>query len=159
MKFSGISEGFVVTKNLHWAYYDVNAYAGYMDSNKTIYIVMRGTDSPPHQDMDLDSVLVDYTTWPECNCRVHRGVDRGVNGIYAELYVEFQRLRALKPDYEIQVNGHSLGASLAQLTAMKLEKDGIETKVIAIAGFRVGDADFAAFYNKMTHDHYRVVHH
>ena len=107
--------------------------------------------------MDFDSKLVDYTTWPECNCRVHRGVDRGVSGIYAQLYLEVKRLQALKPDYEIQVNGHSLGAGLAQLTAMKLLKDDIKTKVIAIAGFRVGDPDFAAFYNEVTTDHFRVV--
>jgi hypothetical protein len=82
MNFTGIAEGFIFTKTLHWEYYDVTGYIGYIDSRKTIYISMRGTMTNPNEDMDFDSVLVDYTTWPECNCRVHRGVDRGVNGVY-----------------------------------------------------------------------------
>ena len=57
----------------------------------------------------------------------------------------------------MQVNGHSLGGSLAQLLSMKLLRDGIESKMIGIAGFRIGDADFASFYNSKTYDHFRIV--
>jgi predicted lipase len=40
---------------------------------------------------------------------------------------------------------------------MKLLRSGIDTKVIALSSFRVGDPNFASFYNEMTTDHYRVV--
>jgi len=65
----------------------------------------------------------------------------------------------LKPDYVIEVNGFSLGGSLAQLVSMQLLRSGIETKVIAMAGYRIGDADFAEFYNEMTTDNFRVANH
>ena len=42
---------------------------------------------------------------------------------------------------------------------MKLLSSGIDAKAINIAGFRVGDADFADFYNEMTTDNFRVVNH
>jgi hypothetical protein len=42
---------------------------------------------------------------------------------------------------------------------MKLLRSGIETKVIAVAGYRVGDEDFASFHDAMTTDHFRVVNH
>jgi len=111
--FNGITQGFEYTKTFHWEYYDVTGYAGYHDDRKTIYVVMRGTNSQPNADMDNDMNLTAYTTWPECNCRVHRGIDRGVNGVYPQILEEVQRLQALKPDYTIEVNGHSLGGALA----------------------------------------------
>ena len=88
MQFDGSTIGFVFTKSLHWAYYDVTGYAGYMDSTETIYVAMRGTTSQPNFDMDFDQKLIEYSTWPECKCRVHRGVDTGVNGIYPQVLEE-----------------------------------------------------------------------
>jgi hypothetical protein len=41
---------------------------------------------------------------------------------------------------------------------MKLLKSGVETKLIAIAGFRVGDFDFADFYDTKMTDHFRITH-
>jgi putative lipase involved disintegration of autophagic bodies len=109
--------------------------------------------------MNFDSKLIDYTTWPECDCKVHRGVDRGVNGVYPQVLEEVLRLQAEHPDFIVEVNGHSLGGALAQLLSMKLLKDGIEAKTIDIAGFRVGDPDFAAFANQVSTDRFRVVNH
>jgi hypothetical protein len=82
MNFNGIVEGFQYTKTVHWDYYDVAGFIGYIDSRKTIHIVMRGTTSKANRDMNSDDKLIDYATWPECNCRVRRGVDTGVNGVY-----------------------------------------------------------------------------
>jgi len=82
MNFSGIAEGFVLTKTLKWEYYDVTGFIGYIDSRETIYVSMRGTMTKPNDDMNWDNTMTGYTTWPECDCRVHRGVDRGVNGVY-----------------------------------------------------------------------------
>lgn len=155
-EFFGISKDFTYTKSVYWQYYDVVGYVGYMESVKTIFVVMRGTETKPNQDMDWDAVLTDYTTWPECNCKVHRGVDRGVNGVYPDILLEITRLREQFPDYDVQVTGHSLGGTLAQMVSMKLLRDDIRTKVIAIGGFRCGDPDFADFYNKMNTDHFRI---
>jgi len=92
-EFYGISEDFTYTASVSWEYYDVVGYVGYMESKKTIYVVMRGTVSKPNEDMDWDAILTDYTTWPECNCKVHRGVDRGVNGVYPNILLEVTKLR------------------------------------------------------------------
>jgi len=82
MDFNDLAFGFVYTKTLHWDYYDATGYVGYLDSEKTINVVMRGTKSAENKLMNADTALTDYTTWPECNCKVHRGVDTGVNGVY-----------------------------------------------------------------------------
>jgi hypothetical protein len=45
------------------------------------------------------------------------------------------------------VTGHSLGASVAQLTGMSLIKDGIPVKMINFGALRVGDDYYAKFSN------------
>lgn len=52
-----------------------------MPSQNTIYVAWRGTDSELNEEMDFAWKLVPYDeTWPECECRVHEGIDEGING-------------------------------------------------------------------------------
>ena len=54
--------------------WDVNGFVGYLESDKSIYVTFRGTDSDKNMAMDLNIVLAPYTMWPECaSCTVHAG--------------------------------------------------------------------------------------
>jgi hypothetical protein len=82
MPFTNVVEGFVHTKTVWWEDYDVTGYIGYMPSQETIYVVYRGTQSALNWELDFMVKKVSYEeTWPECNCKVHEGVNMGINHI------------------------------------------------------------------------------
>ena len=109
-KFAGAVEGFVATKVI---YNVISGYIGYLPSDKSIYVAFKGTTTDEEWVVDYDNILVDYTIWPECNCKVHHGWYQAVENIWSDLFTEVSRLSALFPDYQVKVTGHSLGASLA----------------------------------------------
>ena len=58
---------------------------------------------------------------------------------------EVKRLRGKYPDYHVKCTGHSLGAALAQLTAMSLKDNGITVSTLYNFGQpRIGDANYAS---------------
>ena len=63
--------------------------------------------------MDADTNPTPSDTWPECNCKVHAGFNRGVNRVWNDVFAEVSRLQAINPTYKVKVTGHSLGAALA----------------------------------------------
>lgn len=81
------------TKTVWWEDYDVTGYIGYMPSQETIYVVYRGTQSALNWELDFMVKKVSYEeTWPECNCKVHEGVNMGINHINEEVFPEVVRL-------------------------------------------------------------------
>lgn len=52
--------------------------------------------------------------------------------------------------------GMSYGAGCAQIAGMALTKDGFDTKMISMAGARMGDDDYAAFSTSVWKDQYRM---
>lgn len=70
--------------------------------------------------MDLDTIKTRYTTFPDCRCEVHRGFYLAEQKVIDEIIAEVTRLKKLADfaSYSIKTTGHSLGAALAQLTAM-----------------------------------------
>ena len=97
--------------------------------------------------MDIDTNPAKYDTWPECNCRVHAGFNRGVNRVWDRVLSEVTRLQAINPTYKVKVTGHSLGAALAQLCGMRLVQAGFDVSMINFGQPRTGDSDYAAFSN------------
>ena len=97
--------------------------------------------------MDIDTNPAKYDTWPECNCRVHAGFNRGVNRVWDTVLKEVTRLQALNPTYKVKVTGHSLGAALAQLCGMRLVQSGFDVSMINFGQPRTGDDTYAAFSN------------
>lgn len=83
-------------------------------------MAFEGTQSNRQSDMDADTNPTPYDTWPECNCRVHAGFNRGVNRVWNDVLTEVTRLQTLYPNYKVKTTGHSLGAALAQLCGMRL---------------------------------------
>ena len=72
--FDESATGFVVTKAfLKDTQFDITGYIGYLPSDTSIYIIFRGSVSADNYDAVYMDDLVEYTKWPACNCRVHKG--------------------------------------------------------------------------------------
>ena len=71
--FTGVTEGFITTKVVYDATYDVEGFIGVLPSDASIYVTFRGTDSVLNTYVDGLIDKVAYSMWPECNCKVHMG--------------------------------------------------------------------------------------
>lgn len=155
--FKGPTEGFVVTKVIYNAEDDTQGYIGYLPSDKSIYVVYRGSESVQNWITNLNAFKTPYTSFPECNCEVHKGFYAAEQKVIAEVIDEVKSLQNAKSGYSVKVTGHSLGAALAQLTSMDIVKAGIPTSVYNFGQPRTGDQMYAKFSNEKVTT-YRVVH-
>ena len=77
--------------------------------------------------------------------QVHRGFATALESVWGQVLAA---VRELGPDRPIFVCGHSLGAALAQLAAMRLVGHGRNVAAVYVYGSpRVGNADFCDAYN------------
>lgn len=155
--FKGPTTGFVVTYVISDTNSDTQGYVGYLPSDKSIYVTYRGSQDIRNWITNLDAWKVAYTTYPECNCQVHKGFYEAEQKVIGGVLSEVKRLRGLYSTYAVKVTGHSLGAALAQLTSMDLIKAGISCSVYNFGQPRTGDKAYANFANgKVTT--WRVTH-
>lgn len=123
--YSGVVSGFVATKVISNIANDVEGFVGYLPSDKSIFVVFRGSISIRNWLTNLTTTKTNYTTFPACfNCQVHEGFYYATKSVYPDVLKEVQHLKALYPTYAIKTTGHSLGGALAQLTAMELLNSG-----------------------------------
>ncbi len=138
---------------------DVEGFVGYLPSDKSIFVVFRGSESVRNWITNLSADKTNYTTFPACtNCQVHSGFYSATKSVYPDVLKEVQRLRALYPTYAIKTTGHSLGGALAQLTAMELLNSGYAVSMINFGQPRVGEVNYAKFSSTKMPSQYRVVH-
>ena len=139
--FKGPTEGFVVTGIIEdvrsdtegffllFAFFfflmiimekTLEGFIGYLPSDKSIYVAYRGSSSTRNWITNLDVVKTAYTSYPECNCEVHKGFYDAEQVVISKVISEVKRLKSLPviSTYSIKTTGHSLGAALGQLTAM-----------------------------------------
>jgi hypothetical protein len=158
MVLSGPAKGFVVTGTIYDIPTDLQGYIGYLDSTKSIHIVLRGSSSILNWLDDFEVKQVPYDSWSECDCKVHNGFYKAALGLSDETIRQVKLLKITKPDYKIYINGHSLGASVADLLSMELLKKHIETIFYGYGKPRVGDISYAEFVNFKNKNHYRHTH-
>jgi hypothetical protein len=158
MKITGPAKGFVYKDTLYDEKTDLQGYVGTLSSTKTIYVVFRGSSSTMNWLDDFEVKLVPYTTYPECNCKVHYGFYRSALGVSNKTVEVVKSLQKTYPTYSVVVTGHSYGASCAQLIAMELERKGVRVKLYDYGQPRVGDKKYAAFVNTVVSEYYRTTH-
>lgn len=162
--FKGPTAGFVVTKVIYDAKDDTQGYVGYLPSDKSIYVVYRGSESIKNWITNLDAFKVSYTSFPECDCQVHKGFYQAEQKVISGVISEVRALQQQLSGYVVKVTGHSLGAALAQLTSMDLIKAGIPTSVYNFGQPRTGDQKYAQFATskvttwRVTHNKDEVPH-
>lgn len=119
--FQGPTKGFVLTSIVDNLIHDTEGYVGYLPSDRSIYVVFRGSISTRNWLTDFNAFKTPYLTFPECNCEVHEGFYKTEQNVIDRIIREVNRLKTFLPsDYAVKVTGHSLGAALAQLAAMDL---------------------------------------
>jgi predicted lipase len=158
MQIGGPAIGFAYKDMLYDAKTDLQGYIGVLTTTKTIYVVIRGSSSKMNWLDDFEVRKVDYTTYPECHCKVHNGFYRSALGVSNYTINAVKTLQKSYPTYSIVVTGHSYGASSGQLLAMELERNGIKTKVYNYGQPRVGDTKYATFVNSVISEYFRTTH-
>ena len=156
MILDGYATGFEYRDTLYDPHTDVQGYIGVMPSTKTVYVVIRGSSSIMNWLDDFEVSLVDYNTYPDCECHVHRGFYHSAMEIHNKT---IDIVRVLRKEYpKVVVTGHSYGASVGTLLAMELIRAGIDTDIYNYGQPRVGDAVFAEFANKIVPEYWRMTH-
>ena len=158
MKLAGPATGFVYEETLYDVKTDLQGFIGYLSAKKTIYVSIRGSSSALNWLDDFEVKLVDYITWPSCNCKVHNGFYRSVEGITNKTINTINILKKRYPTYSVVMTGHSYGASTVQLLAMELEKKGITVEIYNYGQPRVGDEMYAGFVNTVIKEYWRFTH-
>jgi hypothetical protein len=158
MELTGPAKGFIVEDILYDVKTDLQGYIGYMKNYKTIYVSLRGSSSVMNWLDDFEVRLVDYTTWPECRCKVHNGFYKSALGVKDKMIASVKLLKVRFPTYKVVVTGHSYGAACGQLLAMELERVGINVEVYDFGQPRVGNEMYADFVNTQIVSNWRFVH-
>lgn len=156
-EFKGPTAGFKLTYVISDSSTDTQGFIGYLPSDNSIYVTYRGSSSIRNWISDLDAFKTAYTSFPECNCQVHKGFYAAEQKVIGGVLTEVKRLRGVYPTAAIKVTGHSLGAALAQLTSMDLLKAGLSCSVYNFGQPRVGDQAYAKFATGKV-DTWRVTH-
>ncbi|KAI7892788.1 lipase [Mucor mucedo] len=141
--------------------HDTTGFILKSDSQKTINLVFRGTNSLRQTILDLVMIKKDYT--PAFGTQVHAGFYNSFLEVADEYFPYLQREIILHPDYKVVVSGHSLGGVQALFAALDLyQRDSrFNTKnlsVYTVGSPRVGDANFANYVKSTGIPYYRSVH-
>ena len=108
---------------------DLQGFIGYIPNQKKIYIAYRGTSSYYNWMNDLEVRLVNYNTYPECQCKIHNGFYKSALNIKNQTLDSLLELKKENPTYEIIVTGHSYGAAVAQIVAMELINEKMQLEL------------------------------
>jgi predicted lipase len=114
-----------------------NPYFGFIAvREKAVYIAIRGTQTLDEWIKDFDAEPVELQ-----NFRVHAGFNSVLESLFPSIRQAIWGLA--RADFEICIVGHSLGAALASLLALKLSGGtSLPISCIAFASPRVGDENF-----------------
>lgn len=127
--FNGPTEGFVVTHVVNdWK--ATNGFVGYLPSDKSIYAAFRGSSSTRNWITNFRFLKTEYTSFPECNCEVHKGFFQAEQTVFPQVLKAVQKLVKQFPDYDVKVTGHSYGAAMSNLVALDLLKNNIPVKAV-----------------------------
>lgn len=146
--YSGPSEGFVPTHTFTDEGTDTQGYVGYIESQKTIFVVFRGSMSIRNWISDMDSILTSYNT---CDlCFVHHGFFTAYNTVAAQVHEAVKDLHSLHANFNIVFTGHSLGGALATLASIDIlqTSKNVLNPSVYLSTFgspRVGNELFAKF--------------
>jgi hypothetical protein len=141
--------GFEFVATIFDAEHDTHGYIGHSESEATIFVAFRGSESIANWVSNIDTALMDY---PYCDgCKVHEGFYAAEQAVIADVLRVVAELKAAHPSYGVVVTGHSLGAALATYCVFDLQQLGVaNVKMINFGSPRVGNTAFAAWCTDAT---------
>lgn len=157
MTMTGPASGFSVKSVFHDTLSDMQGYVGILPSTQTTYVVFRGSSSVRNWIDDFEVRKTPYISFSgKCaDCNVHNGFYEMTQRLFSEI------LGTVSSTYHsghLVVTGHSEGAAVAQLTCMEFQSYDIDCELYNFGQPRVGDADYAAFANKVLSHLWRFTH-
>lgn len=158
MIVSGPASGFIYSKTLYDPKTDLQGFTGIIKTQKKIYVAYRGTSSYTNWMDDLEVKQVPYTTYTECNCKIHHGFYISGLNIKNQTLDSVRLLKKEYPNYGIIITGHSYGAAISQIIGMELIKEGIDIEIYNYGQPRIGDKKYADFVNTKLKSYWRFTH-
>ncbi|KAI9495081.1 catalysis At the Interface: the anatomy of A conformational change in A triglyceride lipase [Zychaea mexicana] len=145
--------------------YDTNVLIARSDSEKTIYIVFRGSVSIQNWLADLTATLVPYPD-ASLTAYVHTGFLASYTEVQSKLMSTVKSQMNAHSEYKVAVTGHSLGGATALLCALDLHQQGVSNiELFTFGQPRVGNAAFAKYvvdtgipYKRTVHERDTVPH-
>ena len=137
---------------------DLQGFVGYMVNSKTIYVTFRGSSSGLNWIEDFRIEKIPYTTFPSCNCEIHKGFYDSALSVKDNVIHSVTKLIKILNYNTIIVTGHSYGAAVAQIIGMELLNVGILCQVYNFGQPRIGDDNYSKFVNSKLYDYWRFTH-
>lgn len=138
---------------------DAQGFVGILPAEEAIYVAFRGSSSYINDIEDIMAWKVDYTSFPECECKVDKGFYYAEQSVTSKVVRAVQENLARYPTYKVTVTGISFGAAVAQLISMDLQKYNIPCTLINFGQPRTGDETYSNFVKSQTGlTSWRVVH-
>lgn len=135
---------------------NIQGYAGYFVKENAILVAFRGSVDIKNWVYNIDTAQTGY---PACSgCAVHNGFYSAYKGVAPLVRTEVDRLVALYRTAKLVVTGHSLGGAMAVLAALDMKE--IYGKIDYVYTYgqpRVGNANFAAFYEQRVPQSFHVI--
>jgi hypothetical protein len=132
------------------------------DRSGNTFATFRGTESMKDAETDADARFV-AAPWAGGG-NVHAGFSGALDSVWPDMQAAIRQARTAAGDKgDVVFAGHSLGAGLTTLAAMRATSEGLlpantaRTKVYPVASPRVGDEQFAAAYNEKLPQTHRLV--
>ncbi|KAI8332678.1 Alpha/Beta hydrolase protein [Chlamydoabsidia padenii] len=141
---------------------DTNGYIITSKSQKTIFLVFRGTNSIRSAIVDLQFIKSKYPP-VDNGAEVHTGFYQSYLSVQKKVVTTMDKLFTQYPDYKIDVSGHSLGAAQAVIATMDLFQrfthiSPSNTNLYTYGEPRVGNQKFAAYVKSTGIPKIRTVH-
>ncbi|EGT47273.1 hypothetical protein CAEBREN_18843 [Caenorhabditis brenneri] len=139
------------------------AYTAVDNTQKVIALSFRGTQNS----MQLAEELITYFYNSQRKFSTHGNIFSFFYDAFffiwdSGLHSDIVELRKLYPDYELWINGHSLGGALASVAASYMVDQKIfkpETiKLVTMGQPRTGDYDYALWHDQTFPYSFRIVH-
>ncbi|KAI9253439.1 catalysis At the Interface: the anatomy of A conformational change in A triglyceride lipase [Phascolomyces articulosus] len=136
--------------------YDTNVLVARGDTDKTIYVVFRGSVSLQNWLADLTAIPVPYSG--VTGATVHVGFLQSYKDVQKKLIELVNKELVAHPGYTVAVSGHSLGGATALLCALDLYEQGVNVKLYTQGQPRTGNKKFAEYVVKTGIPYKRAVH-
>lgn len=138
-------------------YFDCNGVEAYLLQNKEeLVLACRGTEPGEFQDI-IHDIKIKLTSSSSGIGKVHSGFKEALNKIWPNVVDEIKSARKIKKVY---FTGHSLGAAIATLAAVRTSRLSFFPEVSGLYTFgspKVGNTQFVKFMNELCIPHNRWV--
>ncbi|MCO4769017.1 MAG: lipase family protein [Deltaproteobacteria bacterium] len=125
--------------------------------DETVFVVFRGTSTSTEALLDLDITQVDFPLLSGDGGGTHEGFTERYVELHPGLRADIDGLLQTGDFARLAFTGHSLGGSIATLAAATFADEGeLPVLVYSFASPRTGDRDFAARYNGLVDQSWRV---